>query len=129
MSAHETNVGDIGQIAITVSDVAAAKAFYCEVLGLRFLFDAGQNLAFVAAGAIRVMLTTAQGHGTVGQNSTLYFRVHDIAAAYGSICERGAKAEREPELTARMPDHELWLAFVRDPDDNLVGLMEERRPR
>jgi len=129
MSAHETNVGDIGQIAITVSDVAAAKAFYCDVLGLRFLFDAGPNLAFVAAGAIRVMLTTAQGHGTVGQNSTLYFRVHDIVAAYASICERGAKAEREPELTARMPDHELWLAFVRDPDDNLVGLMEERRPR
>jgi len=129
MSAHETNVGDIGKIAITVSDVAAAKAFYCDVLGLRFLFDAGPNLAFVAAGAIRVMLTTAQGHGTVGQNSTLYFRVHDIVAAYASICERGAKAEREPELTARMPDHELWLAFVRDPDDNLVGLMEERRPR
>ena len=129
MSAHETNVGDIGQVAITVSDVAAAKVFYCDVLGLRFLFDAGPNLAFVAAGAIRVMLTTAQGHGTVGQNSTLYFRVHDIVAAYASICERGAKAEREPELTARMPDHELWLAFVRDPDDNLVGLMEERRPR
>ena len=129
MSAHETNVGDIGQVAITVSDVAAAKTFYCDVLGLRFLFDAGQNLAFVAAGAIRVMLTTAQGHGTVGQNSTLYFRVHDIVAAYASICERGAKTEREPELTARMPDHELWLAFVRDPDDNLVGLMEERRPR
>ena len=109
MSAHETNVGDIGQVAITVSDVAAAKAFYCDVLGLRFLFDAGPNLAFVAAGAIRVMLTTAQGHGTVGHNSTLYFRVHDIVAAYGSICERGAKAEREPELTARMPDHETFL--------------------
>ena len=42
---------------------------------------------------------------------------------------RGAKAERDPELAVRMPDHELWLAFVRDPDDNLVGLMEERRPR
>ena len=129
MNAHEANVGDIGQIAITVSDVAAAKTFYSDVLGLRFLFDAGPNLAFVAAGAVRVMLTTAQGHGTVGHNSTLYFRVHDIVAAYASIRERGAKAERDPELAVRMPDHELWLAFVRDPDDNLVGLMEERRPR
>jgi hypothetical protein len=26
-----------------------------------------------------------------------------------------------------MPDHELWIGFVRDPDDNLVGLMEEKR--
>ena len=128
MNAHEANVGDIGQIAITVRDVAAAKTFYGDVLGLRLLFDAGPNLAFVAAGTIRIMLTTAQGHGSVGHNSTLYFRVHDIAAAYGSICQRGATAEHEPELAARMPDHELWLAFVRDPDDNLVGLMEERRP-
>jgi hypothetical protein len=26
-----------------------------------------------------------------------------------------------------MPDHELWLSFLRDPDGNLVGLMEEKR--
>jgi len=26
-----------------------------------------------------------------------------------------------------MPDHELWMAFVRDPDGNLVGLMSEVR--
>ena len=129
MSAHETSVGDIGQIAITVSDVAAAKAFYSDVLGLRFLFDAGPNLAFVAAGAVRIMLTTPQGHGAADHNSVLYFRVHDIAAGYDSVCERGARPDTGPELVARMPDHELWLAFVRDPDGNLVGLMEERRPR
>jgi len=26
-----------------------------------------------------------------------------------------------------MPDHELWMVFLRDPDQNLIGLMEERR--
>jgi len=40
---------------------------------------------------------------------------------------RGATGERAPQLTAKMPDHDLWMAFVRDPDGNLVGLMEERR--
>jgi hypothetical protein len=30
-------------------------------------------------------------------------------------------------MVARMPDHELWLAFVKDPDGNLLGLMEEKR--
>lgn len=30
-------------------------------------------------------------------------------------------------LAAGMPDHELWIAFLRDPDGNLVGLMEEKR--
>jgi hypothetical protein len=26
-----------------------------------------------------------------------------------------------------MPDHELWMAFLRDPSGNLLGLMEEKR--
>jgi hypothetical protein len=25
-----------------------------------------------------------------------------------------------------MEDHELWIGFIRDPDNNLVGLMEEK---
>ena len=121
-------LSDIGQIAITVSDVAKATEFYRDVLGLRFLFGAGPNLAFFAAGSVRLMLTTAQGHGEVGKNSTLYFKVTDLAATHAAIVARGAKNERAPQLTAKMPDHELWIAFVRDPDGNLVGLMSEVRP-
>jgi predicted enzyme related to lactoylglutathione lyase len=59
-------------------------------------------------------------------NSILYFKVSDIAATHAAIVARGAKSERPPQLTARMPDHELWAAFVRDPDGNLIGLMEKR---
>jgi predicted enzyme related to lactoylglutathione lyase len=73
------------------------------------------------------MLSTPQGAGTAGQNSILYFKVTDITATYSAIVERGAKTERPPQLAAKMPDHELWIAFIRDPDGNLVGLMEEKR--
>ena len=121
-------LSEIGQIAITVHDVAQATAFYRDVLGLKFLFAAGPNLAFLAAGRVRLMLTTAQGHGQAGQNSTLYFKVDDLAAVHAALVARGAKNERAPQLTARLPDHELWIAFVRDPDDNLIGLMSEVRP-
>lgn len=120
-------VKDIGQIAITVSDVAAAKKFYIEVLGLALLFDAGPNLSFVASGSVRLMLTTPQGAGRAGQNSILYFRTTTLAELYRDVVQRGARAEQEPRLTAKLPDHELWIGFVRDPDGNLVGLMEERR--
>lgn len=120
-------IQDIGQIAVTVGDVAAAKAFYQDALGLKLLFDAGPNLSFLAAGPVRVMLTLPQGAGEVGKNSILYFRTTALDAMYRRVLERGGKAEREPALTARMPDHELWIGFVRDPDGNLVGLMEERR--
>lgn len=120
-------ISDIGQIAITVSDVGEALAFYRDVLELTFLFEAGPDLAFLSAGTTRLMLTTPQGAGAAGANSVLYFRVTDLTSAYAQFTERGAKGERPPQLTAKLPDHELWIAFLRDPDGNLVGLMEERR--
>lgn len=55
---------------------------------------------------------------------------------YQALLARGAADERPPQLTAKMPDHDLWIGFVRDPDGNLIGLMEAnpvapapRRPR
>jgi len=117
----------LGQIALTVGDVGRATAFYRDVLGLRFLFSAGPNLAFLAAGDVRLMLSTPQGHGEPGKNSVLYYKVTDIAATHAAIVARGARDERAPQLAAKMPDHELWIGFVRDPDGNLVGLMEEKR--
>ena len=128
---HTMNTPDrlsaIGQIALTVSDLAKAKRFYGEVLGLQLLFDAGANLSFYTAGNVRIMLTTPQGSGEAGKNSVLYFKTTSVEATYAAVVGRGATAERPPQLTAKMSDHELWMAFVRDPDGNLVGLMEERR--
>jgi predicted enzyme related to lactoylglutathione lyase len=121
------SVSEIGQIAIVVSDVAQATTFYRDLLGLKFLFGAGPNLAFLQAGTVRLMLSTPQGHGEAGKNSILYFKVKDVEATHAAIVARGAKNERAPALTAKMPDHELWIGFVRDPDNNLVGLMEEKR--
>lgn len=119
--------GRIGQIALTVSEVDTALGFYRDILGLPFLFQPSPQLAFLQAGATRLMLSTSQGAGAVGANSVLYFSVADIGATYEAIVAKGATPERMPQLAAKMPDHELWLAFVRDPDANLVGLMEEKR--
>jgi predicted enzyme related to lactoylglutathione lyase len=126
MAVNDPVVGEIGQIAITVSDVARAKAFYGDVLGLRLLFDAGPNLSFLAARTVRIMLTTPQGADVVGHNSTLYFKVGSADQAYETRGRRGATLEHGAERVATLSDHELWMAFVRDPDGNLVGLMEER---
>ena len=123
----EHNLSEIRQIAITVSDVGTALPFYRDMLGLTFLFSPAPTLAFLAAGSVRIMLSTPQGAGTVGHNSILYFKVTDIVAAHAAIVGRGAKNERDPQFTAKMPDHELWISFLRDPDGNLVGLMEEKR--
>jgi predicted enzyme related to lactoylglutathione lyase len=123
----EPKLSEIRQIAITVSDVATALPFYRDVLGLTFLFSPAPTLAFLQAGTIRIMLSTPQGAGKPGHNSILYFKASDIVATQAAIVARGAKEERPPQLAARMPDHELWIGFVRDPDGNLIGLMEEKR--
>ncbi|MES2824496.1 MAG: VOC family protein [Pseudomonadota bacterium] len=123
----EHKLSEIGQIAITVNDVSVALPFYRDVLGLHFLFSPSPDLAFLSAGSIRIMLSIPQGAGIVGGNSTLYFKVNNLNAVFSAIVARGATTEREPQMTAKLPDHELWMGFLRDPDGNLIGIMEEKR--
>ena len=114
----------IGQISIRVHDIERAIAFYRDALGLEFLFEAGP-LAFLMCGDVRLMLSKPESDAFDHPSSTLYFRVEDIRAARAELLERGVPFEDEPHLIARMPDHELWMTFFRDPDRNLHGLMAE----
>ena len=116
----------IGQVSIRVHDVGRAVAFYRDVLGLDFLFDTGP-LAFLMCGDVRIMLTKPESPEFDHPSSTLYFRVDDIHETRAELAERGAEFDDDPHLIARMPDHELWMAFFRDPDRNLHGLMAEIR--
>jgi methylmalonyl-CoA/ethylmalonyl-CoA epimerase len=115
----------IGQIAITVTDLARAKDFYLNSLGMRFLFDAGQ-LTFFQCGDIRLMISEAEKPGPRG-GTILYFKVEDIQAVYGHLQGRGVEFLEPPHLIAKMPDHDLWMAFLRDPDGNVMGVMSEVR--
>ena len=49
----------IGQIALTVTDLARARDFYQHTLGMRFLFDAGP-MSFFQCGDIRFALGTGE---------------------------------------------------------------------
>ena len=119
-----TPITSIGQIAIPVHDIGRAITFYRDVLGLEFLFEAGP-LAFLMCGDVRIMLTKPEAPELDRPSSILYFRVDDIHAGRAALVERGALFDDEPHLIARMPDHELWMTFFRDPDRNLHGLMAE----
>jgi methylmalonyl-CoA/ethylmalonyl-CoA epimerase len=122
-----TPIQDIGQIAIRTHDISRAVAFYRDALGLEYLFEAGP-LAFFRCGDVRIMLAVPESTEVDHASSIVYFRVEDIHAARGELVERGVPFDDEPHLIARMPDHELWMTFFRDPDRNLLGLMSEIRP-
>jgi predicted enzyme related to lactoylglutathione lyase len=120
------NITAIKQIAVNVKDPARATAFYRDVVGLQFLFSAG-NLAFFNCGGVRLMLTTAEKPEFDHPSSILYFNVADLRAAYERLKSAGASFVDEPHLVARMPDHELWMCVFHDTEGNLQALMSEVR--
>jgi len=120
-------LGRLGQISHAVSDIETTVKFLRDAVGLKLLFRAPPNLAFFALGEVRLMLTKPEGTSHAGANSTLYFKVDDIAATRTAMQARGVRFDDEPHLIAKLPDHELWMTFFRDPDGSLLALMEERR--
>ena len=116
----------VGQIQVNAKDVQQSLAFYRDVLGLRFLMEI-PGAAFLDAGNLRLMIAKAETPEFDHPSSIIYYRVPDLTAAFEAVRGAGAKVAHEPQLIARMPDHELWMAFVRDPADNYVGLMAEVR--
>ncbi len=116
----------IGQIAVNVHDIGRAVAFYRDTLGMRFLFEV-PKMAFFDCGGVRLMLSLPERPEFDHPASVLYYRVEDIQGAFSVLKSRGVTFESEPHLIARMPDHELWMAFFRDPDNNTLGLMSEIR--
>ena len=117
-------LNQIGQIAVAVSNTDAAEAFY-STLGLRKLYRYGELVFFDCAG-VRLMLSPpADGKPVEVGQGAIYFRVPDLALAVSELSAKGIAIFSEPHLTAPMPDHDLWMAFVRDPDGHLIGLMME----
>jgi len=114
----------LGQVAIPVKDVERATAFYRDVLGLPFLFRAGQ-LAFFDCGGVRLMLDRPEKPEFDHPSSILYFLVSDIEAAHRRLVASGVAIVEVPRRIAPMPDHDLWMGFFRDTEGNVMALMSE----
>ncbi len=127
MAQPDTSFGlaRIGQIAVTVGNLERAVTFYRDTLGMPLLFQV-PNMAFFDCGGIRLMLGLAEKPGEIF-SSVIYYRVDQIQQAYEVLSSRGVEFEAKPHLIAKMPDHDLWMAFFRDPDRNLLALMCEMK--
>lgn len=118
-------LGEIAQVALTVTDIEASTAFYRDTLGLSHMFTAG-NMAFFDCGNLRLLLGLAEGAEPSPGTSVLYFRTGDIEAAHTALTAKDVQIERPPTVAHHAENHDLWLAFFRDPDGNMLALMEER---
>ena len=79
-------LGEIGQISIPVGNLDRAIAFYRNVLGMHFLFQAPPSLAFFDCNGVRLLLDvpakrTAETHGSV-----IYYKVPGTFPLYFCAC-------------------------------------------
>ena len=118
----------IGQVAQRAVDLDRAVGFYRDVLGATFVarFDP-PGLAFFRFGDVRLLLEPS------APSTTLYLSVNDIDAAHGDLRARGVAFEQGPVLVHRdeaglfgAPGEEEWMAFFRDPDQNLLAIVSRR---
>ena len=115
------------QIAQHAEDLDRAARFYTELLGTGPVATYPPGLVFFDLGGLRLLLDR-------GAPSALhYLGVPDLEATVGRLRERGAAVESEPHLIFGHDDDTLgpagtdeWMAFVRDSEGNLLGLVEQR---
>lgn len=116
----------VGQIALRATDLGRSVEFYRDVLGLTFLMEI-PNAAFFDCGGVRLMISEPEVPEFDHPGSIVYYRVADIQKTARDLADRGVEFVREPHLIARMPDHELWMAFLHDPAGNTLAVMSEVR--
>ena len=122
------HLSQIRQVLIPVSDLARATAFYRDTLGMRFLFEVPQRMAFFDCDGVRLMLSVPEPNGETVGAPLLYYRVADIRAAGQTLVASGVAQINAPAMIARMSDHDLWLGEYRDSEGNPFALMSEVRP-
>ncbi|QNP39740.1 VOC family protein [Lysobacter solisilvae (ex Woo and Kim 2020)] len=126
----EIALGPVGQIARSVKDIAAARAWYADVLGLTHLYSFGK-LAFFDCDGLRLFLSErgpSEGDGGSAE-SLLYFRVADIRAAHAALAARGVEFTHAPHLIHTHADGtEEWMAFFKDNEGRPLALMAQVQP-
>ena len=115
-------LGVLGQISRTVRDIAAARTWYGEMLGLAHLYSFGK-LAFFDCGGVRLFLS--EGEATSSE-SILYFLVDDVRTAHASLSARGLEFTHAPHMIHRHADGtEEWMAFLKDNEGRPLAIMSK----
>ena len=122
-AAHTVGIRRIGQVSVNAQDVERAKLFYRDVLELHHLFDAS-GMSFFDCNGVRLMLSLPESP-EYAHTSVLYLDVADIKVAHGVLLERGVQFDGAPHRIADMGTYELWMAFFRDSERNVLALMSE----
>ena len=117
-------LGPIGQISRTVSDLAEARRWYADVLGLEELYSFG-DIAFFDCGGVRLFLSEGDG----ASESIVYFKVRDVHGTYKRLAANGVHFTNAPHMIHRHENGvEEWMAFFQDNEDRPLAIMAKTEP-
>ena len=111
-----------------VDDVALARRFYGETLGLETSEEYGLLTLHLAGG--RDTLVYPKPDHTPATYTILNFPVDDIEAAVGELTARGVTFERyegaDQDETGIFRGEGPLIAWFRDPAGNVLSVLQER---
>jgi methylmalonyl-CoA/ethylmalonyl-CoA epimerase len=113
------------QVAQHATNLDRAAAFYEQHLGASVIANfTPPGLLFMRIGGTRVLFEES------ASSTLLYFGVDDIHATVERLREAGVKIETEPHVIFKDEEglfgnagETEWMAFFRDSENNLVGLV------
>ena len=115
--------------AFAVDDLAQARKFYAETLGLRVSGEDRWIILHLADGG-DVRVYPRPGH-TPAANTVLMFQVDNIEAAVGELTKRGVRFEHydgmdQDERGVTRGGGPIIAAWFKDPAGNILEVMQER---
>ncbi|MER9893759.1 MAG: glyoxalase [Mesorhizobium sp.] len=125
------DIGAVRQVALSAGrDLDATLAFWREVLGmsLHARFDP-PGIAFILAGDVRLLFTDGLPAGTVYLDISGLEEFHASAKAAGvPFTAPPALVHRDTEGLFGQAGESEWMAFLKDPAGNTIGLVERHPP-
>ena len=112
----------------TVDDIAAAKTFYSETLGLNVSEDGGMLTLHIAGN--RDILVYPKADHVPATYTILNFPVDDIDKAVDQLTERGVRFERYEHIEADekgiVRGGGPLIAWFTDPAGNVLSVLQEQ---
>ena len=113
---------------ILATDLAVAREFYGERVGLEILLESDDFLTFKCGGDSRLVVTRSSA-GTSEPQTKASWRVSDLAAEVTELRSRGVALEEYDEPGLKTVDGIADVGFALaawlvDPDGNSLGLLQ-----
>jgi catechol 2,3-dioxygenase-like lactoylglutathione lyase family enzyme len=119
-------------VVLLAMDLAAAKDFYADKIGLRVLSETEGGVTFHCGGDSQLVVTKSSV-GTKDEQTQAAFRVADVRAEVSELRQRGVQIEDYdlPGLKTQDGIADIgfaWMAWFIDPGKNCVGMIQLKNP-